>query len=216
MRIPHALVLAAASTLVAFVSTAPVADPPQQAAPRVSVEDVFAGGTPVPQAVFELSGGGALFHLEGGASPGSKAFKTKANKKNIAQCIAGDLGCGGHMDALEINDVDMKAYLYIYDANTWGITTTADPANTVVPAEGDPVPVTLLTGLMDGKGRFMMAGRHAASETDFLFEGKAALEKGTLVPKKASGTLSAVSIEAEHWFNGKAKTVGKTLFTPDM
>jgi hypothetical protein len=184
--------------------------PAFQAAPPGADGGGDEGGLGLPIAVFEVGGGGALFHLEGGVTQGQKAFKTKLSSQSIGQCIAGGLGCAGEFDPDEIN-ADGKAYIYVYDATTWGITTSADPANTV-PAEGtNPVPVTMLTGLMDGKGRFMFAGNHGPSESFFIMEGKAALQKNSLLPTKISGRVQAVSTLAEHWSKGKFKTLGKAL-----
>jgi hypothetical protein len=194
MRVPDVLLsLTIVSSLVAAVSAVPV-------------EEGGAEGGLVPIAVFEVRGGGALYHLEGGTTLGQKAFKNKIKGSAVISCIDGGLGCSGHMDPDELS-ADGKLYLYIYDETTWGITTTADPVQTIVP-------VTILRGLMDGKGRFMFAGRHVTSETDLIFEGKAALQKGTLTPKKVNGKLQAVSIQAEHWSKANVKTFGASLFTP--
>jgi len=154
-------------------------------------------GPVVPLALFEIQGGGALFHLEGGASAGQKAFKTKMNTASIGSCIQGDFGCSSHLDPEEVS-AEGKAYLFVLDETTWAIATGSDLATAAA---------TQLTGLMDGKGRFMFAGRHLASGTDLLVEGKAALAKGTLLPVKLSGQLRAVSTLAEHWSVGSFKTV---------
>ena len=161
-------------------------------------------GPVIPEAIFEVTGGGALFHLEGGANPGNKAFKTKMNKNGIADCVDGDdFSCGGFFDKGE-QSAEGKVYLYVYDATTWGLTTDPDPATALV---------TTLRGLMDGKGRFMFTGRHEGSGTDFVAEGKAALEKGTLTPKKVGGKIRAVSIVTEHWSVANFKTVASVPIT---
>ncbi len=236
MRVSHLLLsLVVASGLATAAVVSPIQDAPESATDATSTkhaspmavapvsvahevaqpdEDTAAilAGTLAPIAVFEIRGGGALFHLEGGASAGNKAFKNKVNVKSIAQCLDGGLGCASHFDADELS-ADGKAYVYIYDATTWGLTTTPDPNDTVGGpiAEGNPVPVTVLRGLMDGKGRFMFSGTHVPSDTDLVVEGKAGLEKGTLTPKKMGGKISAVSIEAEHWAKANFKTFGKSL-----
>jgi hypothetical protein len=227
MRIPDVLLsLTIVLTLAAVVSADPavVTDPVVSPGPAVIATPTVtatpadgdaAEGVMLPIAVFELRGGGALYHLEGGTFLGQKAFKNKIKAADVMACVDGQLQCGPHMDPDEVNDGG-TVYLYIYDESTWGVTTTGDPSQTVVPEAGPPVlvPVTILRGLMDGKGRFMFAGTHAASQTDMVFEGKAALEKGTLTPKKVSGKLQAVSIEAEHWSKANVKTFGASLFTP--
>jgi hypothetical protein len=154
-------------------------------------------GIPIPLAIFEIQGGGTIFHVDGGPTPGQKAFKTKTSSSTVADCIQGELGCSTHLADEELSDGG-KAYLFVLDETIWLVGTSSDPATAVT---------TQLSGLMDGKGRFMFAGRHLTSGTAVFLEGKATLVKGTLVPTKLSGKLRAVSPLAQHWLVGSFKTV---------
>ncbi|RKY21298.1 MAG: hypothetical protein DRQ55_04760 [Planctomycetota bacterium] len=152
------------------------------------------GDAPImPVRIFEITGGGKVQHVHF-PGLGDKTFVTKANKKTIPLCIQGSKLSGGFQgdcDSLQ-NNADGKAYLYIYTSRLWGVATDSNP-NTAA--------VTQLTGLTDGKGKFMFSGFDGSTGTTFLVEGKAKLDKDLgddLIPKGVKGKLRAVTSDGGH------------------
>ena len=158
------------------------------------------GGTQEGGFVFALSGSGKCVHVEGGAVAGNKPFKNTIKDDDLASCIAG-VGNGCDANSLDINtDPDAGLFLIYNGPDEWAL------ANN--PAGDDAVS---LTGVVDGKGGFMMAGVHTATDGDsqFFFSGKVLFEKGTLNPKKISGKFTAVKTVPgeEHYGSGSFKAV---------
>lgn len=161
-----------------------------------------AAGDPDPVRIFEITGSGKVQHQHVATTFGAKSFVTKVNKASINECI-NELFVPDCAD-LQDND-DGKVFLYIYDSGMWGVATDPDPAT----AE-----VTLLMGVIDGKGKFMFVGTDADTEVQFLVEGKAKLDKtlgDALIPLKLKGKLRALDIDAGHTGVVNIKTVGKPL-----
>jgi len=157
---------------------------------------------PDPVRVFEITGGGKVLHQHVATAFGAKSFVTKINKKSIESCVTGV--DGGDCQLLPANE-DGKVYLYIYNSGEWGVALQADPSD---------ADVTMLEGLIDGKGKFMFVGTDPLTGVQYLAEGKAKLDKefgDDLIPIKIKGTLRALDIASGHTGVSKIKTVGKPI-----
>jgi hypothetical protein len=151
------------------------------------------GGVYAGSVAFLLTGSGSIVHPHG-VQPGLKPFKNTVKIAQISECIAGTAaGCSDGV-TIEANPGDPQAYLFFDSLTSWRVATNSN---------GDEA--TTLTGLVDGKGGFMFSGTHALTGTAMLLSGKVVFEKGTLVPKKISGKLSAVAVDQEHYGTGSFK-----------
>lgn len=157
------------------------------------------GGTQNGTMVLLMSGSSKLIHLEGGTIAGQKPFKSTVKTGDAIACIQHDAG-GCTDQTVPENDADPGVYLFFDSVSEWRIATN--------PAGTDALE---LSGLVDGKGGFHMAGTYAFPDaftvTSVYLTGKVTFEKGTLVPKKISGKLQAVSIDNNHYGSGSFKAV---------
>lgn len=161
----------------------------------------YAGNNPL--ALFEITGSGSLLHQHTVPVAGVKAAKTKIKESQIAPCILASLP-GGDSTCIDLltPDAGGKAYLFFDSLDTWRIATNLDGTGAVT-----------LTGMIDGKGAFTMAGTDADSDnTQIMVTGKVTFAKGTTDPTKLSGKITAVSMLQGHAGTGKFKSVVKLPF----
>ena len=167
-------------------------------APAAAARDAqpVAAGAPLPITfAMTLTGSGKILHVHTGPQPGDKPFKSSVKSKDVAPCIEGT--AAGCTDGVTIfADAGGTAYLFFDSLTSWRVATNPN---------GDDA--TTLTGLVDGKGGFMLAGTDALSGTQILVSGKVVFEKGSFTPKKISGKLSAVSTDMGHYGTGSFKAV---------
>jgi|GEM_PF-3846363 len=106
-------------------------------------------------------------------------------------------GTGCDADSLDIN-VTSSVFLFFDSLTSWRLANNGAGDDAVT-----------LTGLVDGKGGFMMAGTHTSVDGDtfILLKGKVKFMPGTFTPLKVSGKISAVSTAEEHYGTGSFKAV---------
>lgn len=199
-----ALLLAAVCALPLF----PSAPPAGQGDAAAAVAGAALGNGPAqPQGgsyagtfVFALTGAGKLLHVEGGAVAGVKPFKSTVKDADLLACIGGT-GTGCDASSLAINP-DGGLFLFYDGLSSWRLANNTDGDGAVT-----------LNGLVDGKGGFMMSGTHTSSDGDthIFLSGKVTFEKGTLLPLKVKGKLTAVSSAEEHYGSGNFKGVPTLL-----
>lgn len=156
------------------------------------------GGTYAGSVIFSLTGAGKMVHLEGGPQPGAKPFKSVVKDADLLACIGGT-GVGCDANSLDINPDEGAGLFLIFNSTTsWELANNA--------AGDDSVP---LTGLVDGKGGFVMAGTHTSTDGDthLVLTGKVKFAPGTLTPQKINGKLTVVSADEAHYGSGSFKAV---------
>lgn len=156
------------------------------------------GGAYAGSVIFTLTGTGKMLHLEGGPQPGAKPFKSVVKDDDLLACIGGT-GAGCDANSLDINGEPGAGLFLIFNSTTsWALANNA--------AGDDAVP---LSGLVDGKGGFVMAGTHTSldGDTHIVLTGKVKFAPGTLTPQKINGKLTAVSTDEQHYGSGSFKAV---------
>jgi hypothetical protein len=166
---------------------------------------VPAAGTQDISQAFLLSGSAKVFHVDGGPVAGGSVFKHSLNTADALACVQHDASVPDCNDGtLPENDKSPGVYLFVDSLTQWRL---ADN-----PAADD---AATLTGLVDSKGGFQMAGDFDftstadgnAHQTHIFLSGKAKFEKGTLSVTKISGKFEAVSTDMQHYAKGSFKTM---------
>ncbi len=161
-----------------------------------------AGGdaTPDEPFVFELTGNSKIFAIDGPLLPGVPPEVDKDG-------ISGVLGCLGSESPQQCGAADGELPEIAYVA--WRSTTEWELRS----APDGPAIVTL-TGLVDGKGRFLMTGSGPGNGFTFVLEGRAKFAKETLDPVKIRGRMQAVNRVHDRFSVGRFKTKGAAVLGP--
>ena len=162
-------------------------------------------GTQNGTVAFLLTGSAKVYHVDGGPQVGGSVFKHTLKTADAILCSQHDesVAFDCNPGKLPLSDVSPGVYLFV---DTYYQFRLANNPN------GDDA--ATLTGLMDSKGGFQMAGDFVWSApadgdvhtTHIFLTGKCKLEKGTLNVTKVSGKFQAVSTDMQHYATGSFKS----------